>query len=585
MSLKSVIKTVGGAAINSTPMMKNMDLDRVHSKSILGRILRKEHNEDEDGLIKSTIKGMLGGSYEAASDKSLLGRIRNRNNEDDDGAPDDDNPSGRPILASVVNTAKKVSSPTLTVISRQLQDVVSRVMSIGKHLKKQQDMMVGQASQQERINKENIMEAGHRLLPNEANNDLELTNAFKSLSDRILQVTGSISSGGRGMFGSLMGGLLGVGGLGGAGATAVGAAKAVRLNKGFVAAGSQFRNVATGRFAKAADAIKKPGVIGNLVGKVGATLSSASKLAAASKLGSAAGKVTPLAIKKLALPLAAKAVGRTALKSIPIIGAIAGIGFAAKRLLEGDPLGAGIDAVSGLAGPLTAIPALILSIARDLYTQSYGITPESDPLVGKRMGVVKDGVKLAVEETISPAIKMQQPSRIDNQKALSFPKPNKPAANDNQVKKAQAVPMTPAKVPATPSTKKAASPAKSQSSGGAPAKAPTSKSTAKPKAVSPAPMAPKSSNAKPPVPAKLTAMSSSSISSPNMGKNIAAASIANDTMAMPSPPTDQSSNVPSALPAKSPTTNPSSQGIGNVPDPTYGEIDSFAQLMFFGAAA
>jgi len=50
-----------------------------------------------------------------------------------------------------------------------------------------------------------------------------------------------------------------------------------------------------------------------------------------------------------------KALGKSFLKKIPIIGAIAGLGFAASRALEGDWAGAGLEAASGIAGTLPGL--------------------------------------------------------------------------------------------------------------------------------------------------------------------------------------------------------------------------------------
>jgi hypothetical protein len=50
-----------------------------------------------------------------------------------------------------------------------------------------------------------------------------------------------------------------------------------------------------------------------------------------------------------------KGLGKSFLKKIPIIGAIAGLGFAASRALEGDWAGAGLEAASGLAGTIPGV--------------------------------------------------------------------------------------------------------------------------------------------------------------------------------------------------------------------------------------
>lgn len=116
-----------------------------------------------------------------------------------------------------------------------------------------------------------------------------------------------------------------------------------------------------------------------------------------------AAEASPGVIKRIAGPIIAKGLGKTALKSIPIIGAVAGGLFAVDKLVKGDVVGAGLELASGLAGPLTAIPAFIASTARDTYTGIYGVNPETDPQVGERLGVVKEGVTGLVETELKRA--------------------------------------------------------------------------------------------------------------------------------------------------------------------------------------
>lgn len=130
----------------------------------------------------------------------------------------------------------------------------------------------------------------------------------------------------------------------------------------------------------------------------------------ATKLGGS----TTKAIEKLALPIIEKGLGKTVLKSIPIVGAVAGVGFAVDRLLHGDVVGAGLDAVSGLGGPLTAIPALIASTARDIYSAVYGVQPEEDPNASERMSEVTSVVKGVVTKTLTASIDQKPPVKKDS---------------------------------------------------------------------------------------------------------------------------------------------------------------------------
>lgn len=92
----------------------------------------------------------------------------------------------------------------------------------------------------------------------------------------------------------------------------------------------------------------------------------AAKAAAAETAGATAAKAAPGAATtateaaakggtKTAAKAAGKGVLKSALKKIPIIGAVAGLGFAASRLMAGDKTGAALEAASGLAGTLPGL--------------------------------------------------------------------------------------------------------------------------------------------------------------------------------------------------------------------------------------
>lgn len=127
--------------------------------------------------------------------------------------------------------------------------------------------------------------------------------------------------------------------------------------------------------------------------------------------------VTKEAIKAGAAKIAGKAIPKLLGKSIPIVGAVAGLGFAVGKLLDGDYAGAGIEAVSGLGGPITAIPATILAIANDLYTDLFGIAPGNDPEAGSRFAMIYDGVKGVVEDMIKDIVEPAKPEGGENGQA------------------------------------------------------------------------------------------------------------------------------------------------------------------------
>ena len=126
-------------------------------------------------------------------------------------------------------------------------------------------------------------------------------------------------------------------------------------------------------------------------GEVGA------KRAAAAAAGTAGKEGVAALIKKSIAKRVPKAVASAVGKSIPFLGAAIGVGFALSRLMDGDVVGAGLEAVSGIGSFATAIPATVALIAKDIYEDVYGIRPESDPLVGERLGLIQSETEAAVK--------------------------------------------------------------------------------------------------------------------------------------------------------------------------------------------
>jgi hypothetical protein len=75
----------------------------------------------------------------------------------------------------------------------------------------------------------------------------------------------------------------------------------------------------------------------------------------AATAGTAAADAAGKAGTTTATKAAGKGVLKSALKKIPIIGAVAGLGFAASRLMAGDKTGAALEAASGLAGTVPGL--------------------------------------------------------------------------------------------------------------------------------------------------------------------------------------------------------------------------------------
>ena len=130
-------------------------------------------------------------------------------------------------------------------------------------------------------------------------------------------------------------------------------------------------------------------------GEVGAKRAAAAGAETAGKEGVAA------LIKKSIAKRVPKAVASAVGKSIPFLGAAIGVGFALSRLMDGDVVGAGLEAVSGIGSFATAIPATVALIAKDIYEDVYGIKPESDPLVGERLGIIQSETEAAVKAEFS----------------------------------------------------------------------------------------------------------------------------------------------------------------------------------------
>ena len=286
---------------------------------------------------------------------------------------------------------------------------------------------------------------------------------------------------------------------------------------------------------------------------------------------SATRNVSANVVKRIVKPIITKAIGSTVLKSIPVIGAAVGGLFAAKKLLEGDPVGAGLEAASGLAGPLTAIPAMVASVSRDAYSGIFNVQPEQDPSFPSRMKFILGIVGGLVTAMLASKVEA------------------KPAPTKNQIDAATVPPKPPQQMGETPSgTPTPAPPA-----------APAPSSTP-----SPSPTPPASSSS--PAPSASASRSSSSSSS-NAGaassnlsgvqSYMASSEFASGleaestpTMVNPSPTTgvalDESSrevetvaNGPSVvdlsnggrpLPSTSPPTKRGVSGAGDVPDPNYG---------------
>ena len=162
--------------------------------------------------------------------------------------------------------------------------------------------------------------------------------------------------------------------------------------------------------------------------------------ATAEAIAESAGKVTAKAATGAAVKAGAEGASKAAITaaveesavksipkllgdSIPLISALPGLAFSVMRLMEGDYVGAGIEAASGvggaLAGPLGAIPFMVTAIARDVYKAIYGIQPEEDPQAGERLGQIKDIAFSVVSDQVTKLM-ADIPESNTSKKAKSF---------------------------------------------------------------------------------------------------------------------------------------------------------------------
>ena len=297
-----------------------------------------------------------------------------------------------------LDTPTKVSNdnnPTLQTLEKQFNLIANQLKILESITKKQQDNFVSQLLSKEESSKESILESGKHGSLETGGSNLEL----EPLNDEITKLSNSISSlidildekaddsNGNSFFDNLK--------------QRYGIEKP-KVSKADKAARAAKREASmVEKLAANDNNISKLGKAGRL-GKAGEILGRGIKSGtqAAAKLGGSATK----AIEKLAGPIIEKGIGRSVLKSIPIVGIAAGAAFALPRLLEGDVVGAGLDVASGLGGPLTAIPAFIASTVRDIYSAMYGIQPEEDPNAGARMSEITTVVKGLVSAALGKSI-------------------------------------------------------------------------------------------------------------------------------------------------------------------------------------
>ena len=112
------------------------------------------------------------------------------------------------------------------------------------------------------------------------------------------------------------------------------------------------------------------------------------------------------AIKAAVAKVIGPKVGKVVAKSIPFVGALAGLGFGIARAMEGDFKGAAAEVAGGTAsifpgvGTAASIATDVGLLARDVYKEAYGIFPEDDPKSGERLDEVKKEVMNYIDENV-----------------------------------------------------------------------------------------------------------------------------------------------------------------------------------------
>ena len=491
-------------------------------------------------------------------------------------------------------TAAKVSNPTLASLIDQVDQLVAIAGRISDNLKAQQEQFVNQNAQAVRVDKEAKLEKAQDAVPEAptgSGSDIgPVSSAIDGFAAALTALTEAIQNGAGGGGGSLLDML--DGGKKSKAAKAAKAGKAAGITKEVTKTGKTvLRDAKTGRFVsknagEAAKLAKQPGMLRRGLGAVSGskgvkalTGAIAGGAAAAGKTG--LGKGVKSVVKKLAKPLIAKGLGKATLKSIPLAGAAVGGLFAIGRLLQGDWVGAGIEAASGLAGPFTAVPALIASIARDIYQGVYGIQPEVDPEFKSRFPEVMSGVKEVAGEVMAPQIEKKGSA---TGKKNEIPQQSVPAVSASP---------TSGSAPAVP---KAANPesAPAPAGSGAAIGAPTNGGSSAPDAA-PVAMAggaggitgSSSTESKPapslPVqPEKQQTAMAKPIEPAATSGNALETATAN---AIPPQPNINDGSMPARVNERSnmPTSRAGYRGQGNVPDPNYNGDDAFiSQLLFLG---
>lgn len=324
----------------------------------------------------------------------------------------------------------------------------------------------------------------------------------------------------------------------------------------------------------------------NIASIVGRGMQRAGAAASATK------SVSASVVKRVAGPIISKAIGSTVLKSIPIVGTAIGGLFAAKKLVQGDVVGAGLEAASGLGGPLTAIPAMIASVSRDTYSSVFGVKPESDPNFVSRMALITGIITALVTAMLASKVDAKQrPTQAQIDKAtIPEARPNATVTAGTTPSGApKPVPAAPAPSPApsptpSPSPSRTSTPTPTPSPSPAPSAAATPSASAA--AATPTPSSPASATptptATPPTPSP-SPMSTIVETPPVTSEALSKASVEAEAAARGVGVINIGGGNDRPLPSRMPPTRSGVSGAGDVPDPHYFGLGQVADAIYFNA--
>lgn len=213
------------------------------------------------------------------------------------------------------------------------------------------------------------------------------------LGDSFKNISRSIKGGAKSIFNAGKSGIQGLGKLAvGAGTLLAGGAGSI----GKLASGAG--SIGSGLLKKGGGLIRGAG---SLIGSAAKNVGSFGKTVGLGAVSLASGAMSNIGTSAKSAGSLAKGFGKSFVKKIPILGALAGLGFGASRALSGDFTGAAMEVGSGLAGTIPGVGT----------AASLGLDAA---LAARDMGTF-DGENLEKSEDTEMSVAEQQKPKISNQ--------------------------------------------------------------------------------------------------------------------------------------------------------------------------